>query len=265
MSAFIVDRNHIRYLVASALWVAGKAGSIDRFSWYHHETRHELTSVNATEVGQMLWDENIVSVKYRYPEFGGPADPLPGPMNEDFVYLHKVAPVGFKPELAQVMKSIDCYSYQSCEHPDWESSSAWAFVQELRKRTSCVLPGYEEAEWGAPEIGPPPASIVDSAEADAAPGRPLNLIIRADGTWEEMLPADGQHYTLEELKSVVGGGYIEIVHLPDGRLMVLDEQGKLNKLPFNVEATDLFTLGKVVTVSDDIAGDVLVCEDWRIR
>jgi hypothetical protein len=52
MSAYVVDRNHIRYLVEAAQHIAIKDHS-QSFSWYHNGERQELTSENASEVGQM--------------------------------------------------------------------------------------------------------------------------------------------------------------------------------------------------------------------
>ena len=90
--------------------------------------------------------------------------------------------------------------------------------------------------------------------------QPRNLIIRVDGTQEEYLPANGRHYTLAELKKAIGGGWIEIVKTRDGRLMVLDEEGKLKGFPVNRVATALYLYG----AQDPIVGDVLVCEDRLI-
>ena len=75
-------------------------------------------------------------------------------------------------------------------------------------------------------------------------------IIRADGSVEEveMPKKDG----LSFMQQVVGG-YIEIVRIPDGRLMVLNEEGKLLRLPLNVKATALYN-----NLNDVIVGDVLV-------
>ena len=87
-----------------------------------------------------------------------------------------------------------------------------------------------------------------------------NEIIRVDGTREEFLPADGRHYTLEELQKAIGGGYIEVVHTKDGRLMVIDEEGKLKGFPVNHVATALYRYGS----QDPIVGDVLVCDDESI-
>lgn len=88
-----------------------------------------------------------------------------------------------------------------------------------------------------------------------------NEIIRADGTRQAYPPADGQHYTLEELKRAIGGGYIEIVQTRDGRLMVIDEEGKLKGFPVNPVATALYRFGD----QDPIVGDALVCEDRNIE
>ena len=88
-----------------------------------------------------------------------------------------------------------------------------------------------------------------------------DLVIRADGTTEECRPSNGKHYTLAELKRAIGGGYIEIVHTRDGRLMVLDDEGKLKGFPVNPAAAALYVYG----AQDPIVGDVLVCEDGRIE
>ena len=97
MSAYIVERNHIRFLVASALYVAGRHHHGDSFRWWH-EGHHELRLDNATEVGQMLWDECRASVSYRYPS--DDRDDLPGPVNADLVYFHvDPGPRLFQPDL----------------------------------------------------------------------------------------------------------------------------------------------------------------------
>lgn len=60
--------------------------------------------------------------------------------------------------------------------------------------------------------------------------------------------------TLEEAQALVGG-YVEVVYLPDGRQMLIDEEGKLKRKPVNVEATMLY--GRR---NDVIVGDVVVLE-----
>ena len=115
MSAFVVDRNHIRYLLAAALAMAHRD-----FRWWYDGNWKELTDHNASEIGQMLWDECRTSVAYRY----GESQDLPGPINESFVYRHVRIGGAWRPVIVEVFKAIDCYEYQSCEHPGWAASSA---------------------------------------------------------------------------------------------------------------------------------------------
>lgn len=143
MSAFIVDKAHIDTLVQAGL----AYGRRYTLAWYHdHEpeagasrtrtnTRHELSRQTADRVGAMLWNTNRASVDYRYEEAND---------REVYRYRHNsrlpMAPVA-------VLKAIDCYEYQSCEHPEWASSEAHAFCSVLRKAMIRALPGYEEAAW----------------------------------------------------------------------------------------------------------------------
>lgn len=50
----------------------------------------------------------------------------------------------------RLMKAIDCFCYQACETDAWEESTECGWLQELRKRASTRVSGYEAAEWGAP-------------------------------------------------------------------------------------------------------------------
>lgn len=80
-------------------------------------------------------------------------------------------------------------------------------------------------------------------------------IIKTTGEIIETDPSNGTDFSLTELQAVVGG-FIEVVHLPDGRLMVVNDEGKLNGLPVNPKASELYP--------DIIVGDVLVCEHYEI-
>jgi hypothetical protein len=74
--------------------------------------------------------------------------------------------------------------------------------------------------------------------------------IKTDGTIETVPQLEGGTFTLQELQDFVGG-YIELVQLGNGTVMVVNEEGLLNKLPFNVNASRLASM--------NIVGDVLVC------
>ncbi len=87
-------------------------------------------------------------------------------------------------------------------------------------------------------------------------------VIGADGTRIRPVPKRGKTFRLEELQAIVGG-YIQIIALSDGRLMVLNEEGKLKNLPPNHAATELTR--DVLCSGDYIAGDVLVCSSKEVR
>jgi len=119
------------------------------------------------------------------------------------------------------------------------------------------------------------------------------MILRADGTHEEIQPANGTNFQLSELQRIVGAGappgchWIEIVQTKDGRIMVINEEGKLYGLPRNEAATALAALPTPADLAqlramlgdalilvgydleseepDYIAGDVLVCKDHEVE
>ena len=80
-------------------------------------------------------------------------------------------------------------------------------------------------------------------------------VIHPDGRVISVKPTQGTTFTLEELQSTVGG-FIEIVTTYDNRWMVINEEGKLNGLPYNPAATERYINGVV----DPIVGVALVCE-----
>ena len=86
--------------------------------------------------------------------------------------------------------------------------------------------------------------------------------IKADGARAQVQPQDGRTFSLQELQAAVGG-YIEIVGLADGRYMVLNEEGKLQHLEVNAEATRLAR--SRIGADDYIVGDVLVCTDRELE
>lgn len=78
----------------------------------------------------------------------------------------------------------------------------------------------------------------------------------------EVQPKNGTDFSLEELQGFVGG-YIEIVRLNEGKIMVVNEEGKLLDLPVNLLATIPFqlTYGPI----DQIYGNALVCKEDEVR
>ena len=134
MSAFIVDRFHIHQLVKA----------IDTYVRPTEEP---------TALGQMLWDENIASVSYRYNN--EPLEDLPGRIGETYRYNYETPQRLLTP--TEVYAALCCYRYQACEHDAWEASASCAAITELEQalltqigmsseavKRSCA---YEEADW----------------------------------------------------------------------------------------------------------------------
>lgn len=93
------------------------------------------------------------------------------------------------------------------------------------------------------------------------------FIISTDGSITEVKPKDGKSFNIMELQGFVGG-YIE---LQVGRIpikigeytfkqphFILNEEGKLMKLPYNPAATMLFQTS--FNPGDFLVGNVLICE-----
>lgn len=86
-------------------------------------------------------------------------------------------------------------------------------------------------------------------------------IYKTNGEIVEVSPKNGTDFKCEELHEIVGG-YFEMVYLPKGNLMVVNEEGKIMGLPVNNNATDIVLQNGI---SDIIAGDVLICKLKEIK
>lgn len=84
------------------------------------------------------------------------------------------------------------------------------------------------------------------------------ILYKTDGTTQPVQPQDGHKFGLAELQAMVGG-YIEVIPLSEGRLMALNEDGKLRGLPVNREATAVAL--PFLGAGDFIVGDALVCDE----
>jgi len=146
MSAWIVTKVHIDAMVQAAM---DSSRGIP-FSWSHENEGHQLTVSTKDMVGSMLWRENHMSVNARYDE------------NTDTPAYRFERTQEFSP--VQMLKAIDCYEYQSCEHDGWETSSARAFCDELRAVLIHSLPGYEQAEWGLSKRGNASTSLFEMSQ-----------------------------------------------------------------------------------------------------
>lgn len=143
MSAFEVSKTHIDALVSAALFI-GDGGRGLTWYWDYGPDgtplrSGEINCENAREVGAMLWAENAASVAWLYHGSEKAATPL------GEIYEPSWLPLPYS--AVAVLKAIDCYEWQSCEHPGWHGSEAEAFCRYLRDRYISKLPGYDEAAW----------------------------------------------------------------------------------------------------------------------
>lgn len=87
----------------------------------------------------------------------------------------------------------------------------------------------------------------------------MAMIVKVDGTNEQVEPENGTDFSLEELRKYIGGGYVERIPLEKGLQMWMDEDGK-RKRPFNPAASVIYAFHKLPDYAPDyIHGDVLIC------
>ena len=87
-------------------------------------------------------------------------------------------------------------------------------------------------------------------------------IYKMNGEVLDIEPKNGQDFQLEELQTIVGG-LIQIIEINDTEIMVINEEGKLENLPLNEQATAIYQ--KQVCEGDFIIGDVLICKNEEVR
>jgi hypothetical protein len=63
-------------------------------------------------------------------------------------------------------------------------------------------------------------------------------LITEDGMTREVIPSNGESFTLEEMQRFVGG-LIEPVYLDDERIILVNEEGLLLNMPVNMRASML--------------------------
>lgn len=134
MSAWIVSKECIDVLVSGAI--------IHRVSF----NGEPVTRANANAVGLALWRENVKSVNWRYNDHDRAAS---------YEFTAAETGDGF------LLMQLGCYDYQSCEHPGWKKSAAYACCEALARAI--------EATYGETEAGRVPDAL--RAEYDAAPWR----------------------------------------------------------------------------------------------
>ena len=169
MSAFVVSKEHIDALVAAAVqpphpgWDAGGYVPLRELEEGEKQPAgHEyeapqgylyfhISFATADALGRLLWWECVRSVGYRYPSRDGDAElaRLPGygyTLADYEGYRFNERAIG-RLSGVETLKALDCYEYQSCEHPGWRTSEAKKVCDWLRGKLVASLPGYDEAAW----------------------------------------------------------------------------------------------------------------------
>lgn len=121
MSVYLVEKNHIDYLIGAAL---AQGWSLECFG-------------GANVAGLSLVRANEMSVNHRYPNGAQP-------LSDGYVWSARHS--AFDP--VQVIAACNCFAYQCDEHSSWESSLAKQLVDKIRRGAIAKL--TENAIWGAP-------------------------------------------------------------------------------------------------------------------
>jgi hypothetical protein len=80
----------------------------------------------------------------------------------------------------------------------------------------------------------------------------MALILRSNGEREDIEPqGENETLTLEQLQQIVGG-FIEAIKVPHcHNVLIVNEEGKFQNLPINVQASKL--------AQREIVGDAVIC------
>ena len=82
-------------------------------------------------------------------------------------------------------------------------------------------------------------------------------IIYTDKEDEDYTPKNGKTFALTEMQEIIGG-YVEPIRLNDGRMIIVDEDGKSNDKAVNIPATNILRRDHYTT--DYIVGTAIVCD-----
>ena len=82
-------------------------------------------------------------------------------------------------------------------------------------------------------------------------------IIYTDKEAEDYTPKNGKTFALTEMQEIVGG-YVEPIRLNDGRMIIVDEDGKSKDKAVNIPATNILRRDHYKT--DYIVGTAIVCD-----
>lgn len=150
MSAFVVGKDHIDFLVTSIVECPrrhphGPLLSIyvpDEAAPYGYRVEY---ANDRTGLGRLLLAENVASVTARYPDMPASERRLYRDMINSYSYERVRELDRFPHPVAAVVKAWECYEYQSCEHDGWRESIARRWMEAAIRRWIDTLPGMDDA------------------------------------------------------------------------------------------------------------------------
>ena len=147
MSAIVLPRLHVHCLVAAGFLRLPEEDEREvaarpmRFEIKPGNGAGKLGEDTADQIGQALVDANLSSVI------------AAGCAHPDCIAPEDIEPYAW-PGLAralttpvETLSAIDCFEYQSGDHPEWNGSTAHRYCTALRGRVAGLVPGYDAAGW----------------------------------------------------------------------------------------------------------------------
>ena len=87
-------------------------------------------------------------------------------------------------------------------------------------------------------------------------------ILKVNGEVLDVKPKNGTGFELEELQKIVDGLF-DIVYLSNSQIMVVNDEGAINGMPYNEKATIAFMMTRGFI--QPIYGNVLVCPSEMVK
>jgi hypothetical protein len=149
MSAWVVEKKHIQYLV-------GVAMGLELEYRFQGQTK---TIENPIHVANLLWDANKTSVAVLDETQKGWYQELQGEdaLKYNYYNSEEIDPI-YEEDMAQLYKSAQCLECMSNEFNAWQDSEACAILSALKAESAnqivALTTEYGKANWGSGQVFP---------------------------------------------------------------------------------------------------------------
>ena len=151
------------------------------------------------------------------------------------IYLPKIIRAGLRvaicDDISELVKPKEHSSNETTQEPQVEDADA----EEIK----------EEEQPQEPQTDEQPTETKSAK------------IIYTDKEAEDYTPKNGKTFALTEMQEIIGG-YVEPIRLNDGRMIIVDEDGKSKGKAVNIPATNILRRDHFTT--DYIVGTAIVCD-----